>query len=1016
MKQYTLTPLPSLRLFLLSLCFINTSLLLTPSLLGQEPSTSAESAPPTDPKLSCEVRPLYGYRKDGSPGREILVKLPEPARTPFSVTVTTPIGSETSEITPPTEGTGEITLLLPESVGVQEACDITVSATLNGKELTIKAPVSPLRHWTVYLYNHSHVDIGYTNTHKNVEILHKTNILEGIKLGQETATLTHGGPYRWNPEVTWPLERLWNSNPEKRDDILNAIRDGQLCVDSGYVNLNTSTCSDEELFHLFDFSRKIQDLTGKPMGAFQQIDIPGMSWGLIPAMAQQGVRYIMAWPNFDRAGRAHENLDGQPKWWLGPDGTSKVLFLQPGMYGNSGSMGKGGQTGRPWFGQRDPSKVPAIIKTGSANVDFTKQCLSKENADYPYDILVLSWSLWDNCPLDADVPYAVDAWNKRYAYPKIIIAGAHEIMSSFEAKYGDQIPTVTGDFTEYWTDGLGTAAKLTAVNRQSKERLTQAETLYSLLNPHKLAPREEFDEAWRYILLCSEHTYCTENTKEPFFQDAIWKSKQAYFREAEDRSLELLEVAVASSVDKSDGALGPEQGPANGGIAVFNTHSWPHSGLITARPEESRPGDRVLDDQGNEAPSQRLSTGELVFWAQDVPALGSRHFRIVEGSPAPFTGCTATENTLENELITLKVDPQSGNITELILKSNATNYADAEGLNTFSRLLANNDEAHPDTPELITLTENGPLLVELRIESQAPGCRKLTRTLRLIKGQPHLEIANIVDKLPLTEKDGIHFGFNFALPNARTRLDIPWGIMEIEKDQWNQANRNWIALQRWADISNDTHGVTWCSLDAPLIEYGARSANIAQGWGSNGHWLSNLTPSSTLYSWVMNNHWHTNFPLVQDGPTTFRYRILPHGSYDPVVSNNFGLEHSQPLVHVPTNTDPKLTAPILVSNPKVYITILKPTDEQGSYLMRLRSLSDKEESVTFSIPQDKSPGKLLTITPVPPLTAPMDALNKDTATQAPSLPDKQAPLSPEKGITIAPYGQMTFKLTLAKEV
>jgi hypothetical protein len=48
--------------------------------------------------------------------------------------------------------------------------------------------VLPLRYWTIYLYNHSRVCIGYTNTQKNVETLHKTNILEGIKLADVAFT------------------------------------------------------------------------------------------------------------------------------------------------------------------------------------------------------------------------------------------------------------------------------------------------------------------------------------------------------------------------------------------------------------------------------------------------------------------------------------------------------------------------------------------------------------------------------------------------------------------------------------------------------------------------------------------------------------------------------------------------------------------------------------------------------------------------------------------------------------
>ena len=73
---------------------------------------------------------------------------------------------------------------------------------------------------------------------------------------------------------------------------------------------------------------------------------------LVPVMAQEGIKYVISWPNTDRGGNAHSrNIDGMPFWWVGPDGHSKVLFLQPGKYSNSGSMDKGNTTGRPWFGE-----------------------------------------------------------------------------------------------------------------------------------------------------------------------------------------------------------------------------------------------------------------------------------------------------------------------------------------------------------------------------------------------------------------------------------------------------------------------------------------------------------------------------------------------------------------------------------------------------------------------------------------------------------------------------------------
>jgi len=903
------------------------------------------------------VRPLYGYRTDGAPGRIVTVRLKgEELKGDLSIEVITKGKTETSYFALNAKDSTEVEVLLPAIVPTGKKSEVTL--ILRGADKTYKQKVSitPMRHWNVYLYNHAHVDIGYTNTHKNVEQLHKNNIIEGIKLAEETKNHPDGARFVWNPEVGWPMERLWQSNPEMQDELVEAMKKGRICLDASYLNLNTSICADEELFHVFKFTREMQRLSGVPSDVFQQFDIPGMSWGLIPVMAQEGVKYIISWPNSARAGNAHKDINGKPFWWVGPDGKSKVLFLQPGGYANSGSMGKGGETGRPWFGQRDPAKVPKVIRMGYANVDFTEKLTALEKENYPYDYTVLSWSLWDNNPLDADVPFAVKEWNEKYAYPKIIISGGHEIMSMIEEKYGDQLPVVSGDYTEYWTDGLGTAAELTAKNRNAKERLVQAETIWSMLADGGKAPREDFDEAWRYILLGSEHTWCFENPTEPYFQDAIWKVKQSYFHEAEDRSIDMLDESLAPATDKSNGALGPKEGPANGGIAVFNTHSWPQSGVIRLTAKESLRGDKVLDSKGKELLSQRISTGELLVYVPDVPALESSHIRVVEGKCSLLGSCKIEGTTLKNDCLAVHVDRITGNIVSLLKNGSTYNYI-GEGANTFSWLPGNVDEPKGDTVVSVAVVEEGPLAVELCVTSKATGCRSISRSVRLQAGQPWVEISNVVDKLPLVEKDGIHFGFAFNLPDSKTRVDIPWGVMEVEKDQWAQGNRNWLAMQRWLDVSNDTHGVTWCSLDVPLFEYGNRTANLVTEWGNRGNWITKLETSSTIYSWAMNNHWVTNFPLTQDGPVRFRYRLYPHETYDVVEANRFGMEQSQPLVYVTADKDPQVQPLIAIDNRKVYSTIIKSLETDHTLIVRLRSLSDKEESVKLSFPK-KTPARV----------------------------------------------------------
>lgn len=908
-------------------------------------------------KIDCKVKPLYGYLPDGAPGRivEVTVAGKDLDGTLDIETTYRKSHHHTNRQVAGGDSTVTFEVMLPATVPTDRKSTATVSVKGSGVTKKMNVNVDPMRHWNVYLYNHSHVDIGYTNTHKNVEKLHTSNVTEGMKLGKETAHYPAGSRYVWNPEVTWPIERLINSDPARANDVIEALKSGALTADASYVNLNTSICADEEMFHMFRYSRDLQREAGVPVDVFQQFDIPGISWGLVPVMAQEGIKYVVLWPNSDRGGLDHSfGIDGMPFWWVGPDGKSKVLFLQPGKYANSGSMKKGETTGRPWFGQRDARKVPPRIEMGDADVDFTDHLTELENQKYPYDMCVLSWTLWDNCPLDADVPHAVKRWNDKYAYPHIIISGGHEFMSEIERRYGDKLPVVTGDYTEYWTDGLGSAAKYTAMNRRNKERIIQAETAWSMLSDGAAAPRKDMDEGWRTIMMGSEHTWDFENPWEPYFHDALWKSKKGYFEEAESQSVALLDEALGHAADKSDGALGEADGPSNGGITVYNTQSWAHDGIVTLNERESRKGDRVIDDAGNAVPSQRLSDGTLVFMAKNVPALGSRHYRVVAGKAAsPAVMCRINENTIDNGNISVTIDPLSGNIVSLTRKGDTYNYIDTKadgGANSCSWLQANIDTPVQDSVISVTVTERGPLVNELTVRSSLKGCREVIRRVRLTACTPWVELTNTVDKLPLTEKDGIHFGFGFNVPQSHTVIDIPWGVMEVEKDQWPQANRHWMALQRWVNVANGSRGVAWCSLDAPLMEYGARTANFSQGWGPQGPWKTSLDPSSTIYSWVMNNHWHTNFPLTQDGPVDFRYRLMPHNSASLAEINRYGLEQAQPLLHVTSDTHKEISPIVALDNDNVYVTVVKSTDRDNEYVVRLRSMSPVAETVSMSFP------------------------------------------------------------------
>ena len=152
--------------------------------------------------------------------------------------------------------------------------------------------------------------------------------------------------------------------------------------------------------------------------------------------------------------------------------------------------------------------------------------------------------------------------------------------------------------------------------------------------------------------------------------------------------------------------------------------------------------------------------------------------------------------------------------------------------------------------------------------------------------------------------------------------------MRPEIDQIAGSCKNWFSVGRWADVSNQQLGVTWATLDAPMALVGSITIDRIGSVPNPKDWLDKLEPSQTLYSMVMNNHWWTNYKADQEGPTTFRYALQPHGSYDAGVAQRFGIECSQPLVVAAAQGPAPTEKPLLSIEPAgVVISSIQPIED-----------------------------------------------------------------------------------------
>ena len=803
------------------------------------------------------------------------------------------------------------------------AVDIKVAGkSIGKKEVTIK----PVRKWEVYLLHHSHVDIGYTHVQTEVERKHWQYFKEVIELARKTADYPAAAPFKWNVEVLWAVDSyLKQASTEDRAAFVDAAKKGWIGLDALYGNELTALCRPEELVRLVDYAQKLRDRYDLTIDSAMITDVPGYTWGIVPVLAQSGVKYFSVGPNRGhRIGYTLSRWGDKPFYWESPCRQHKILCWVAG-------------EGYSFFhsGRLDGGRLFGYLQR-------------LQEAQYPYDMVQLRYSIGgDNGPPDPKLSEFVRDWNKKYAYPKLVVATTTEMFREFESRYADRIPTQRGDFTPYWEDGAGSSARETAINRSAAERLVQAETLWAMLDPAEY-PAAEFDAAWRDVILYDEHTWgahCSISHPESDFTEAQWKIKQAFALDADAKSLRLLEKSLATHRTEAKTVTA---------VDVFNTCSWTRTDLVILGKDMAPAGDMVKGADGRRVKSQRLSTGELAFLARGVAPLSAKRFTFHDGVASARGNARANGAELSNGAIALAVDEKTGAINSLKFKPKNIELVDGEaalGLNDYFYVAGRDpDDPQRNGPVTITVAERGPLVASLRIESDAPGCNRLTRELRIIDGINRMDIVNIIDKKNIYEQEAVHLGFGFNVPEGVMRMDTPWAIVRPEADQLAGACKNYFTVQRWIDISNSDHGVTLATPDAPLVEVGAITNDPR---GRSVGWIKQLEPSTTLYSYVMNNYWETNYKASQAGPTTFRYSIKPHGRFGAGSAAKFGVEFGQPLMAVPVDGKTQVRRSLLSVEPAgIIVTAFKSAADGESWIVRLFNPGrrDKRAKLTWAKP------------------------------------------------------------------
>ncbi len=759
-------------------------------------------------------------------------------------------------------------VLLPS---VQKEIPLRIEAKL-GKYLSIDSILQqkPVNFREINLVHHAHTDIGYSHIQEEVIIIHKNNISRALRLIEQTKNFPEGSRFVWNIESAWAIEHFLESADEReRQSFFDAVRNRQIGVSALFANVLTGLATPEEMQWLVDYACTLRAQENISVNTAMMSDIPGISWSMVKVLSNNGIRYFSNGPNYiesmpdkgDRIGSTLAELGNKAFWWKSPDGQDSILLWTCGKgYSAWHGMGEGGVF------EKGTEKIAAYLNELDA-------------AAYPYDMVQWRYNIVsDNGPTDSTITSFVKQWNEKYASPQLVISEVGTMFERFEKQYGKQLPTLRGDFTPYWEDGAYSTAREEAENRLLSEKIVQLE---------KLAGQEKLDihKDWLYkakknVVLFHEHTWgawCSVSKPDDTFSTHQWDYKKKFLDSAQYH-VQLMESTLFKALKKS------------GQFTVVNTLDWERSGLVETAYPASFKGTYVVDDNNQFFPVQRLFNGNLCFYAEKVPANGKKTFRFhaVENKAADF-------QTVSD----LKADSLTGAIQYLSTQKSAW-IASGDGPKLFQALYVpgRNPAVFSTTQTYGTqMLADGPNKQTLRLKCSMEGANYVVYDITRFTGSDDLHCAITIDKKAIREKESVHIALPFNLTDPVVRIGMDKGFYRPKVDQTPGANMDFFSVQRWIDVSSAGRGVTVSCPQGALFEIGEM---VNEEQVNHGHkkWKNTYKDNATLFVYLMNNYWHTNYKADQEGVVKIDLYLRFHKEFNTTAAYRFGMESVRPLMVV----------------------------------------------------------------------------------------------------------------------
>lgn len=818
---------------------------------------------------------------------------------------------------------------------------------------TFNVQLTAERKWSIFVVPHTHVDIGYTDYQGKVAEAQAKTLVEAADL------IAQYPDFRFATDGSWNLQQLLETRSKpQRDRILTFIQQGKIGIPADYFNLLTGYASLETLYRSLYYSKGLSREFNLPFNYATTTDVPSYTGAYPSVLASAGVKYWAVGANQDRATvLVHEQWNEKsPFWWQGPDG-GKVLF---------------------WY-SRGYSQISGVFGFSPQN-DAIYEALPNflaayDRPEYKPDAVLMYGAQSENTDLHLDLPTFIPAWNHEFAYPRLQYATFSDFFSYIDKNYGSQLPTYKGDMGPYWEDGIGSDAYYAAIDRQNQSDALSTEIVSTVaheVNPDVHPPKAELDDVWNNILLFAEHTWgAARSISAP---DSAESVRQLAVKDnfATQASLEVEDIT-----NRSLAVLARDIHVPARTLIVFNALNWKRDALVEADLNEHE----ELIDLATHQPVrfQVLANKEnflrVRFLAQDLPAVGYKCFQIRTASGTPAQPAPQKSSVIENQYYRITVDTATGAVASIFDKHLQRELVDAQSPYKFGQYIyvsggdpnhdGMNQMIHPYAPLPIAElaihpagdgqylgTVKTPFGQVIRLRSSALNTPSIDTEILLYDQQKKLEFRYQVRKDYTTEKEGVYFAFPAAVDSPQFAYATQMGWVDPAHDLLKGASLEWFNIQKWMAVRDAGLTVAIVPLDASLASFGDIN---------RGLWPAEFKPkTATLFSYAMNNYWHTNYRAGQGGDFTFRYVLTSSKDLDPSALSRLGWESMEPPVVDAVlgqdkvgNPDEPLPAEgasfLTIDNPNIVLVTWKLAEDGKGTILRLKETAGAPESVDIKL-------------------------------------------------------------------